>query len=146
MLIALDAGHGTAWAVTAAAVVGLGMGFTNTTFIVSVQASVDWTERGVATSSNLFMRTVGQTLGSAIGGAILNRGVSRYAPEAVDAVNRLFEPGMRSRLGIESVAHLAQAIATSLHEVYWITGLIAFGVLLIALQLPPGLSPTRPAR
>lgn len=146
MLIALEPGHGPLWAIGAAAVIGIGMGFSNTTFVVSVQASVDWSERGVATSSNLFMRTIGQTLGSALGGAILNLGISRYAPEAVDAVNRLFEPGMRESLGVDGIARLSQAIATSLHDVYLITGIVATAVLLITLRLPAGLSPTRSAR
>ena len=42
--------------------VGFGMGFCNTTFLLGMQASVGWNERGVATSSVLFMRTIGQSL------------------------------------------------------------------------------------
>lgn len=146
ILIALDPGRGLLWAIGGAAIVGIGMGFANTTFTVSVQASVEWNERGVATSSTLFMRTIGQTLGSALGGAILNLGISRHAPEAVDAVNRLFEPGMRESLGASGIANLSQAIATSLHDVFLITGILATAVLLITLRLPAGLSPTRPAK
>ena len=41
----------------------------NTAFLVSIQASVGWSERGVATGSNMFMRMIGQSFGAALGGA-----------------------------------------------------------------------------
>ena len=56
------------------------MGFCNTTFLVSVQASVTWQERGVATSASMFMRMVGQALGVALFGAVFNTGCSARAP------------------------------------------------------------------
>ena len=46
-------------------------------------------ERGMATSSIMFMRIVGNSVGAAVFGAILNYGVSRRIPEAGEAVNRL---------------------------------------------------------
>lgn len=145
-LIALQPSSGLLWAICGAFTIGVGLGFCNTTLVVAVQASVGWNERGVATSSNLFLRTIGQTLGAALGGAILNYGISRHAPEAVGAVNRLFEPRMRESLGASGISHLTQAIADSLHEVYLIGGLVAVVTLALMLMLPRGLSPTRPAR
>ncbi|MBV8524538.1 MAG: MFS transporter, partial [Acetobacteraceae bacterium] len=71
MLAALDPTRGMAWAATGSFVIGIGMGFCNTAFVVSIQASVDWGERGVATSSYMFMRIVGQSVGAAIFGAVL---------------------------------------------------------------------------
>ena len=47
------------WAGTGAVLNGIGMGFCNTAFIVSTQASVSWNERAMATSSMMFMRMVG---------------------------------------------------------------------------------------
>lgn len=146
MLIALDPACGALWAILGACIVGIGMGFCNTTFLVSVQASVGWSERGVATSSVLFMRTLGQMLGAALGGAILNIGIQRYAPEAAGVVDRLFEPGMRESLGTDDIARLSHAIAQSLHEVYILGCLVALATLAIVLRLPAGLSPTRPAK
>ena len=88
LLIALQPGWPLALAATGSFVIGIGMGFCNTAFIVSIQASVGWTERGVATSSYMFMRIVGQSVGAAVFGAVLNFGLSRHAPEAGDLVNR----------------------------------------------------------
>ena len=145
LLIALDPARGVVWAICGAFTIGVGLGLCNTTLVVAVQASVGWGERGVATSSNLFLRNIGQTLGAALGGAILNFGISRHAPEGVGAVNRLFEPSMRESLGAAGIARLSQAIASSLHEVYLIGGLLAVATLALMLRLPPGLSPTRAA-
>jgi len=88
LVIALEPGWPLALAATGSFVIGIGMGFCNTAFVVSIQASVGWTERGVATSSYMFMRIVGQSVGAAVFGAVLNFGLSRHAPEAGDLVNR----------------------------------------------------------
>jgi hypothetical protein len=121
------------------------MGFCNTAFIVSIQASVGWTERGVATSSYMFMRIVGQSVGAAVFGAVLNFGLSRHAPEAGDLVNRVLDPGLRHSLATAELARLSEAIASSLHLVYIIAGLAAVATLLLACALPAALSPTRPS-
>jgi Na+/melibiose symporter-like transporter len=146
ILIALTPERGPLWAGTGAMTVGLGMGFCATTFLVSVQGSVGWAERGMATSTNLFLRTVGQSLGAGIFGAILNYGVFRHIPEAGDIVNRLLLPGTRESLGPEQIAKLGGAIAGSLHDVYLILAVLALIVLGLTLALPAGLSPTRPGK
>jgi MFS family permease len=144
LLATLEPGRGLAWAATGSFVIGIGMGFCNTAFVVSIQASVGWTERGVATSSYMFMRIVGQSVGAAVFGAVLNFGLSRYAPEAADLVNQLLDPGLRRSLGSAELAHLGQAIASSLHLVYIIAGLAAVVTLALACALPAALSPARP--
>jgi len=120
------------------------MGFCNTAFIVSIQASVGWNERGMATSATMFMRIVGQSVGAAVFGAILNFGVYRKLPEAGDAVNRLMTPAGRQSLGVDEIGRLTEAVGSSLHLVYVIAGLVAVVSLILALALPSRLSPTRP--
>src|SRR5690606_23678033 len=53
-------------------VVGIGLGFMSTPFIVAVQAAVPWERRGVATSSQQFFRTIGGAVSVAVLGALLN--------------------------------------------------------------------------
>jgi EmrB/QacA subfamily drug resistance transporter len=144
LLATLEPGRGLAWAATGSFVIGIGMGFCNTAFVVSIQASVGWTERGVATSSYMFMRIVGQSVGAAVFGAVLNFGLARYAPEAGELVNRLLDPGSRHSLGAAELAQLGQAIASSLHLVYTIAVFAALIALILAAALPAALSPTRP--
>jgi EmrB/QacA subfamily drug resistance transporter len=128
-----------------ALLLGVGMGFCNTAFIVSVQASVGWNERGMATSATMFMRIVGQSVGAAVFGAILNFGIYRRVPEAGDAVNRLLSPAARQTLGAAEIAHMSEAIAAALQNVYIVATLVAVVSLFLALALPARLSPTRAA-
>jgi len=144
VLIMLTPESGLAWAGTGAFLLGIGMGFCNTAFIVSIQASVGWNERGMATSSTMFMRIVGQSVGAAVFGAILNFGIYSQLPKAGDSVNRLLAPAARQTLGAAEIARLAEAVGASLHIVYIIAGLVAVISLLLALALPARLSPTRP--
>jgi MFS family permease len=146
VLTALEPPRGLAWASTGAVFVGLGMGLCNTTFLVSVQASVGWGERGVATSSNMFMRIVGQATGAAAFGAILNLAVHRYAPETASVINRLMGPSLRATLGAAEIAHLTGAVARALHEVYLGVGLFSLLAVVLCLLLPAGFSPLRHPR
>jgi EmrB/QacA subfamily drug resistance transporter len=145
MLTWLQPSSGVAWPAAGSLVMGVGMGACNTAFLVSIQASVGWGERGVATGANMFMRMIGQSFGAALGGAILNFGVFRRVPDAADAVNRLLEPALRQGLGTAEIARLTGAVAASLHEVYLIATLIAALTFLVALGFPARLSPLRPA-
>jgi hypothetical protein len=122
------------------------MGFCNTAFIVSTQASVGWNDRGMATSSTMFMRIVGQSVGAAVFGALLNFGVYRLLPNAGDAVNRLMSPAARQTLGASEIERLTEAVGSSLHVVYLIAGLVALVSLMLALALPARLSPISPRR
>ena len=54
-----------------AAVLGIGMGFSNTALVISVQTSVAFGERGVATASTMFFRSIGGTIGVGVMGAVL---------------------------------------------------------------------------
>jgi MFS family permease len=53
-------------------VVGLGLGLVATPTLIAAQSSVDWNERGVVTSTNMFARSIGSALGVAVFGAVAN--------------------------------------------------------------------------
>jgi EmrB/QacA subfamily drug resistance transporter len=146
VLIALDRGSPFGWLLPAALLIGLGMGFCNQTFLLAIQGSVGWNERGSATSSFLFLRTIGQALGAALGGAILNFVVAHHAPEAGDVMGGLFDPARRASLGADTVARLSDAIAGSLHIVYVIAGALAVLTLIVTVLLPAKLGPAQSAR
>ncbi len=141
LLIAMDPARGPLWAGSAAFLTGLGMGFSNTCVILAAQSSVPFRQRGVATSMGLFMRMLGQSVGAAIFGGILNLGLARRLPGAGDVVERLMEPRLRAGLGADAVARLTQAVAAALHQVYLVTGLLALVALALALLFPAGISP-----
>jgi hypothetical protein len=144
-LIGLTPDSTFVWLEAGAAQVGLGMGFCNQTFLLAIQGSVGWGERGVATASLLFLRTIGQSLGAAIGGALLNYGIARDAPAAGDALEQLLDPARRMNLSADTIAHVATAIAGALHDVYIIACVLATLTLLMALLLPQRIGPPKMA-
>ncbi|WP_274364546.1 MDR family MFS transporter [Paenibacillus thermotolerans] len=60
-------------------VTGFGFGLCTTVFTVVVQSSVDWSLRGAATSTNTFLRTLGQTIGIAVLGTLFNHQLGSFA-------------------------------------------------------------------
>jgi MFS family permease len=66
--------HNPSVAVVAAAcfVTGMGMGLVASPSLIAAQASVGWDERGVATGTNLFARSIGSAVGAAVFGAVAN--------------------------------------------------------------------------
>ncbi|WP_139492312.1 MDR family MFS transporter [Brevibacillus dissolubilis] len=53
-------------------IIGAGFGYSMTAITISVQSSVGWQQRGVATGTLQFTRIVGQTVGVAVLGAVFN--------------------------------------------------------------------------
>jgi MFS family permease len=143
LLLTATPAYGPAWAAFAAAVLGLGMGFSNTTFVVAVQTSVGWSERGAATSANMFLRTVGQSVGTAIFGAVFNFVVGGRIAGAEDEVNRVLDPATRATLGAAETARLSDAIGAAMHNVYLMAGVLTIVLLFLAFRIPAGLSPVR---
>jgi len=133
------------WAAAAAFVVGIGMGFCNTTFLVAIQASVGLHERGAGTGSQMFMRIMGQAVGAAAFGAIVNLGVGRLLPGSGDLVNRMLEPATRASLGADQLARLSDAVGIAAHYAFLLAVAISLLTLLATIALPARLSPTRPA-
>lgn len=70
--VAMRPSFGPAYAAASSALVGVGMGLLSTTFIVSIQTRVEWQRRGSATATNLLMRILGNALGAALLGGIVN--------------------------------------------------------------------------
>jgi EmrB/QacA subfamily drug resistance transporter len=77
LLALLDRGS-SVWQVAATClVIGLGMGWVASPTLIAAQASVEWSERGVVTGTNMFARSMGSALGIAVFGALVNAAVGR---------------------------------------------------------------------
>ena len=120
---------------------GLGFGMINSVFVISTQGSVKWELRGAATSSNIFLRQVGQSIGSAVFGAVFNIGVYSRIPNAGKVVGQLMDPQRRALIPAFDLARDANAIALSLHEVYLILLCLAVVAAGLVLALPANLRP-----
>jgi Na+/melibiose symporter-like transporter len=141
MLVLLSPQDGPILASIASFVMGIGMGFCNTVFIVSIQASVPWRQRGAATSSSMFLRFVGQSVGAAGCGAVLNMTMQFLDPAAARSVDRLLDSGARLRMDPGEVAHLTDVMAKSLHNAYLLATALAVITLVISMALPARLNP-----
>ncbi|MBU2645599.1 MFS transporter [bacterium] len=141
VLAMLTPERGPLWAGAGTFLVGVGMGFSMTTFLVAIQSSVNWNRRGVATSSNLFMRLVGMSFGAAIFGVILNYHLEKQSPGILKVINQIMDPITRSALDPQRLARLQDAMSGSLHQIYLYTVFLAIGILLLSVFIPRGLSP-----
>ncbi|MFA9560596.1 MDR family MFS transporter [Evansella sp. AB-rgal1] len=76
--------------------IGLGFGLAMTIFTVIVQSSVDWSNRGTASSSNAFLRTLGQTLGIAVLGMVLNQHIGGHTNNGTNVAPEILAGGLHS--------------------------------------------------
>jgi EmrB/QacA subfamily drug resistance transporter len=141
LLMLLSPTDGPWPAAFASFVIGIGMGFCSTSFIVSVQASVPWRQRAAATSSTLFLRFIGQSAGAAGCGAVLNATVLHLDPGAGSRVDQLLDPAERGALPAAQIEHLTRIVSAGLHNAYVLAFVFGFLTLLLASRLPPRLGP-----
>jgi MFS family permease len=96
-------------------IIGLGMGLTAPPTLVAAQSSVGWGERGVVTANNIFLRSLGSSLGVAVFGAIANATLGKNALQngSVEAA-RLTTAVQHIFLGMVIVAVLMLVIVSLL--------------------------------
>jgi EmrB/QacA subfamily drug resistance transporter len=117
---------------------GFGMGLINLTSIALVQDSVEWSMRGSATASIIFARSLGNTLGATVLGAILNAGINHYASgdTAENLHNVLNQPtGLTELAGDPVVRGIFDA---SLHWSFWGIVVVAVMTLISTWLIPVG--------
>jgi EmrB/QacA subfamily drug resistance transporter len=145
MFVTLTPEAGPVWAAGGSFLVGIGMGMTTTTFIVSIQSSVSWQQRGIATASNSFMRNLGNTIGAAFLGGILNSQLMSYLTKygneqtsnlTVDSTNLLLNPEVRNTLSGDVLQLLQGGLTHSLHVVYIVVLLLAIISFILIWFLP----------
>ncbi|MBB3311772.1 EmrB/QacA subfamily drug resistance transporter [Rhizobium sp. BK196] len=109
---------------------GFGMGLINLTSIALVQDSVEWSMRGSATASNIFSRSLGNTLGATVLGAVLNAGIDHYATgEAASSLREaLNQPTGLSALAADPATRAV--FDAALHWSFW--GVVVVAVLTFA--------------
>lgn len=143
--ISLQPEYGPVWAGLGSFFIGVGMGFSTTTFVVSIQNSVDWNVRGVATASNMFMRILGSTIGVALLGGILNTKMRNYLGQEarelnltldLDVTNVLLDPVERSSLTDPVVEILQNGLTMALHGVYWAVLFLSMLSFIVILFMP----------
>jgi EmrB/QacA subfamily drug resistance transporter len=139
LLIWLHPGADPLHPIIAAGIMGFGMGVTNLTSVVAIQANVDWSQRGAALSSVFFSRIIGQSFGSAVFGGIFNAGLANRGSFNGNEFVHLLQEGRQQITNVPGMQDVLDALAHSLHSIYLLSGSIAVLVLAAVLTYPAGL-------
>jgi EmrB/QacA subfamily drug resistance transporter len=119
-------------------IVGVGMGPTSLSFILAVQNSVEWGQRGVATGAVTLFRTIGGAVGVGLLGATLGYELAHRLAEAgavgVDVVAAL-RPETHAALSAAQLALVQSNLGRTLRDVYLQIGVTAIGCLVCSLWL-----------
>lgn len=132
--------------------IGAGLGLTMMTLIIAVQQSVERTQLGIATSLNQFSRSIGGAVGVAVMGAVLSAGLAarlgevardgsgvltaERASELAANPNALIDPQARAALPAGALDALRGAMASAIHNVFWVGTVLAALALLVSFYLP----------
>lgn len=143
---------GLPFIVVAMAMMGTGLGFASSAYILSVQNAVPWNLRGVATASTQFFRTIGGTIGVAVMGTILNAQMAQrftpifthfateaaHLPKNIAPANVLLTPDVRASLSLNFLGQLQAALAQSLFWVYALIVVLALIGVATSFLFPGG--------
>ncbi|MFC5649588.1 MDR family MFS transporter [Paenibacillus solisilvae] len=143
--LTLDPSKGAIWAGMGSFIIGIGMGLTSNTFMTSIQNSVDWQKRGVATASNMFMRLLGSSVGAALLGGILNMRFNGFlsiennslgGAVSMNSIDQLLNSSGLQQMPEEELHIVQSGLTIALHSVYWGVFVLASLTLIGTLFLP----------
>ncbi|HEY8911263.1 MAG TPA: MDR family MFS transporter [Desulfosporosinus sp.] len=141
-LVTLQPERGWLWAGVGSLLIGFGMGLARTVFIVGIQNSVKWEMRGVATASNMFMNILGNAMGAAVLGGILNLYLTSYLKGAsgetldVDVIKVLLDPIKRGQLPQGVLQIMSTGLAMALQYVFWGSFVLAVLSFILIMFFP----------
>lgn len=141
VLMMHTSGQGLLWVGAGTMLVGIGMGFCNTTYLVVIQAAVELRQRGATTAGHMFARLVGQSVGAALFGALVNLSLVHVVSQTPDAAASLMDPALRRGLPVTELIALTEAMTAGLKEVYLVAALVGVVVLIIGSRLPHTFAP-----
>ena len=115
---------------------GLGLGFANTTLLVSVQGTVEWEQRGVATACTLLFRTLGGAVAVGTLGATLSSALrtESWLPEG--AVSSLLGPTHGRDLAEADLTRLSGVLDASLMAVFLSIAAVSVVAFVVSLLFP----------
>jgi len=143
MMLLVTRDGSMATTLVAVTIVGLGMGFMMPSLMISVQNAVLWSNRGVATATTQFFRTIGGSIWVAVMGAVLNSNMSsrfhdlQGVPAGANAETLLDEKA-RNALDPSVLDSMQEALAGGLHQVYILVLVSAVMATAVVLFFPKG--------
>jgi MFS family permease len=132
-LLPVAAGHSLLWVDLVSIPIGVGMGLTSIVFTLAVQSTAQ-TDRGRAIALFFFCRLMGQALGAAAFGGVLNAGLTRAG--APDVLRSLVNPHLRAGLPADALLRLTGMLSGALHGVFVLGVILSLGVVIVAALVP----------
>jgi EmrB/QacA subfamily drug resistance transporter len=128
------------------AVLGAGMGLAMVAILLAVQNTVPRRLMGIATSANLFSRTIGGTVGVAVMGSVMGHRMMAHLTGITDPrlaelasnPDSIVSETTRQSLSPEALEWLRTALSSSLEAVFFSGVLIAGLAFFVALAFPAG--------
>ncbi|HTI00155.1 MAG TPA: MFS transporter [Acidisoma sp.] len=114
--------------------IGAGMGLLSIVFTVAAQSGVAARERGRSTALFYFSRLMGQALGAAAFGGVLNAGLGDT--HGHDLMRELVDPVLRAGLAAPDLATASARLGGALHGVFLVAAVIAAVTLIVVLLTP----------
>ena len=131
------AGGGEIWKLqVATGAFGVGMGLSNTALLIAVQTTVGWEQRGIATASTMFFRTIGGALTVSIMGGVLNAVIAREPDVDPQLASRVLNPEALAHLPPELLATVAAALSKGVGVIFWMIGGAAVISFVVSLWFP----------
>jgi EmrB/QacA subfamily drug resistance transporter len=116
---------------------GIGFGLALTVFTLSIQSAVSWNLRGAANGTNNLIRGLGQTIGIAVLATMFNSSLSAFLTENPTAdMNKLLSPEAVKLLPESLLEPMRTVLASGLHQIFVLLGIISVLALLIPLRVP----------
>jgi EmrB/QacA subfamily drug resistance transporter len=120
-------------------VVGMGMGPASLSFVLAVQSSVTWGQRGVATGAVIFLRTIGGAIGVGLLGATLAWELAhRLASSGAIGIDvgAALRPETHVFLSSAQLRLVQTNLGQTLRDVYLQIAMLGVGSLVCAIWLP----------
>jgi EmrB/QacA subfamily drug resistance transporter len=116
---------------------GTGLGLSQTASLIAVQSSVGFEQRGVATSSTMFFRIIGSTLGVGALGAVLAATFRATAASvSPELVNQMLGPERRS-LDPAVLRSMSGTLQAGLGTIFWSICALSIAAFVVGLFFPP---------
>ena len=143
MLVLVAGGAFPAWSrlafTLALVIVGMGMGPLSLSFILAVQHAVSWNQRGVATGSVIFFRTIGGAIGvGVLGGALgweMGHLLTAAGAGGID-VGAALRPETHTQLKAADLLLVQSGLGRSLRDLYIQMFVLSLGTLCCTAWLP----------
>ncbi|KXG43318.1 MDR family MFS transporter [Tepidibacillus infernus] len=133
-------------------ILGGGLGLAMTTFAVAVQSAVTFEQRGLATSSQMFARSIGATLGVTILGSVLTMNMKPQVEffilqnqgklptellQQIEQSQGVFEGDQAALIPPDILDRMATFLANSIHNTMWTAFVLSFLALITAWFIIP---------